>query len=132
MQKRLTRLGNSLALVLDKPLREILGLGPERIVEVKTDGSRLVIEPVRPHVDSRPSRLGPSERRPSERGQAGPLAAMDEEARFRVLARNAPKVVEQLVGEHGMTQVPGVNYILALTTATSRHQSPIVVVERVA
>jgi antitoxin component of MazEF toxin-antitoxin module len=46
MQKKLTTVGNSLALIFDKPLRRMLGLGPSRMVKLKTDGRRLVIEPV--------------------------------------------------------------------------------------
>lgn len=48
MQKKLTRTGNSLALVLDKPLLEQLGLDADTPVEVSTNGDVIVISRVRP------------------------------------------------------------------------------------
>ena len=47
MIKKLTRSGNSLALVIDKPLLEALGLDADSSVEVSTDGEVIVIAPVR-------------------------------------------------------------------------------------
>ena len=47
MIKKLTRTGNSIALVLDKPLREELGLDENAEVEVSTNGQVLVITPKR-------------------------------------------------------------------------------------
>lgn len=44
MKKRLCSVGNSLALIIDKPTRRMLDLGPLSIVEVWTDGRRLVME----------------------------------------------------------------------------------------
>ena len=47
MIKKLTRTGNSIALVLDKPLLEELGLGENAEVEVSTNGQVIVITPKR-------------------------------------------------------------------------------------
>jgi antitoxin component of MazEF toxin-antitoxin module len=47
MKKRLTRTGNSVALVLDKPLLEQLGLDENSEVEISTNGDVLVMTPVR-------------------------------------------------------------------------------------
>jgi antitoxin MazE len=47
MIKKLTRTGNSVALVLDKPLLEELGLDENAEVEVSTNGQVLVITPKR-------------------------------------------------------------------------------------
>ena len=47
MRKRLTRTGNSLALVLDRPLLEATGIGAETTVEVSTDGDVIIVAPVR-------------------------------------------------------------------------------------
>jgi len=47
MIKKLTRTGNSVALVLDKPLLEELGLDDSSEVEISTNGDVLVITPVR-------------------------------------------------------------------------------------
>ena len=45
--KKLTRTGNSIALVLDKPLLEELGLDENAEVEVSTNGQIIVITPKR-------------------------------------------------------------------------------------
>lgn len=47
MSKRLTRSGNSLALVIDKPLLEALDIDAETDLELSTDGDVLVVSPVR-------------------------------------------------------------------------------------
>lgn len=47
MRKKLTRTGNSLALVLDKDLLEQLGIDAETPLELSTDGDVLVVSPVR-------------------------------------------------------------------------------------
>lgn len=47
MKKKLTRTGNSVALVLDKPILEQLGLDENSEVEVSTNGDVLVVTPVR-------------------------------------------------------------------------------------
>jgi len=47
MIKKLTRTGNSIALVLDKPLLEGLGLDENAEVEVSTNGQVIVITPRR-------------------------------------------------------------------------------------
>ena len=47
MKKKLTRTGNSVALVLDRPLLEELGLDESSEVEISTNGDVLVMTPVR-------------------------------------------------------------------------------------
>ncbi len=47
MRKRLIRSGNSLALVIDKPLLEALGIDESTELEVSTDGDVVVITPMR-------------------------------------------------------------------------------------
>ncbi len=47
MKKKLTRTGNSVALVLEKPLLEQLGLEADGEVEISTNGDVLVVTPVR-------------------------------------------------------------------------------------
>ena len=47
MVKKLTRTGNSLAIVLDKPLLEQLGIDENTELELSTNGDVLVITPVR-------------------------------------------------------------------------------------
>jgi antitoxin MazE len=47
MTKKLTRTGNSLALVLDRALLEATGIDSATPLEVSTDGDVIVISPVR-------------------------------------------------------------------------------------
>jgi len=47
MRKKLTKTGNSLALVLDKPLLDQVGIDAKTPLEVSTDGHVIVISPVR-------------------------------------------------------------------------------------
>jgi antitoxin component of MazEF toxin-antitoxin module len=47
MVKKLTRHGNSMALVIDKPILDLLRIEPDTPLDVTTDGKRLVIEPAR-------------------------------------------------------------------------------------
>jgi len=47
MRKKLTRTGNSLAVLLDKAMLEKLGIDAETPLEVSTDGRVVIISPVR-------------------------------------------------------------------------------------
>lgn len=47
MKKTLSPIGNSLGLILDKPLLELLGIDRETTLEITTDGTSLTIRPVR-------------------------------------------------------------------------------------
>jgi antitoxin MazE len=47
MQKKLTRHGNSLALVIDKGVLDLLNIDDQTLLEISTDGSLLLITPVR-------------------------------------------------------------------------------------
>lgn len=46
MQKTLTRHGNSYALVIEKPILELLNINPETPLEISTDGKVLTITPI--------------------------------------------------------------------------------------
>ena len=48
MVKTLTKTGNSLALVLDRPLLEATGIDATTPLEISTDGDVIVISPQRP------------------------------------------------------------------------------------
>jgi antitoxin MazE len=45
MIKKLTKHGNSWALVIDKPILELLRIDPEAPLEVTTDGQILIVAP---------------------------------------------------------------------------------------
>ena len=47
MSKRLSRSGNSLALVIDRPILEALDIDAETELEISTDGDVLVVTPLR-------------------------------------------------------------------------------------
>ncbi len=47
MVKTLTRHGKSVALVIDRPILEVLKVTPETPFEIMTDGQSLVLTPVR-------------------------------------------------------------------------------------
>ena len=46
MIKKLRRHGNSLALVLDRPILELLNITPETPINITTDGHNLILSPV--------------------------------------------------------------------------------------
>lgn len=48
MVKKLTKHGNSLALIIDRPILDILKIDDETPLEITTDGKRLVIAPAEP------------------------------------------------------------------------------------
>jgi antitoxin MazE len=43
MVKKLTKHGNSLALVIDRPILDLLKIEPDTPLEVSTDGKRLIV-----------------------------------------------------------------------------------------
>jgi len=48
MVKNLIKHGNSYALVIDKPIMELLDVTPDTALELTTNGDKLIISPVRP------------------------------------------------------------------------------------
>jgi antitoxin component of MazEF toxin-antitoxin module len=47
MRKKLSAIGNSLGIVIEKPILELLDIDRETELEMSTDGDRLIIEPIR-------------------------------------------------------------------------------------
>jgi antitoxin component of MazEF toxin-antitoxin module len=47
MRKKLSAIGNSLGIVIEKPILELLDITRETELDMTTDGERLVIAPVR-------------------------------------------------------------------------------------
>ena len=45
MIKKLTKHGNSLALVIDRGILDLLDIGPDTPLTIKTDGKRLIVTP---------------------------------------------------------------------------------------
>ena len=46
MVKKLTKHGNSLAVLLDKPILEMLNINEKTPLKIRTDGINIIIEPV--------------------------------------------------------------------------------------
>lgn len=46
MTKNLVAIGNSLGIIIEKPILDLLKIERDTPLEVKTDGERLIIEPV--------------------------------------------------------------------------------------
>jgi antitoxin MazE len=48
MVKKLTKHGNSLALVIDRPILELLNIDPDTLLDLTTDGKQLIVAPSKP------------------------------------------------------------------------------------
>jgi antitoxin MazE len=48
MVKKLTKHGNSLALIIDRPILDLLKIDPETPLDVSTDGKQLIVAPAKP------------------------------------------------------------------------------------
>lgn len=53
MHKKLTAIGNSLGLVIEKPILELLDIDRDTNLEVRTDGVGLIIRPVKADHEAR-------------------------------------------------------------------------------
>ena len=47
MRKKLSAIGNSLGIVIEKPILELLDFNRDTEIEMTTDGERLILTPVR-------------------------------------------------------------------------------------
>jgi len=47
MHKRLTAVGNSLGLIIEKPILDLLGIDRETDLDMQTDGDGLIIRPLK-------------------------------------------------------------------------------------
>ena len=48
MVKKLTKHGNSLALIIDRPILDLLKIDPDTALDISTDGKQLIIAPSKP------------------------------------------------------------------------------------
>jgi antitoxin component of MazEF toxin-antitoxin module len=46
MREKLTAIGDSMGVIIEKPSLELLGIDKDTELEIRTDGERLLIEPV--------------------------------------------------------------------------------------
>jgi antitoxin component of MazEF toxin-antitoxin module len=52
MIKKLSKHGNSLAILIDKPILDLLNITEETRINIKTDGTNIIIEPIRTQATS--------------------------------------------------------------------------------
>jgi antitoxin component of MazEF toxin-antitoxin module len=57
MIKTLVRHGNSYALIIDRPVMDLLGIDPESPLQVTTDGRSLVVEQATPQATAREAKF---------------------------------------------------------------------------
>ena len=67
MQKKLSVVGNSLGLIIDRPVLELLRIDRETVLDVSTDGDALIIRPLR---NARAERVRAASLRVSQRHAA--------------------------------------------------------------
>lgn len=48
MIKKLSKHGNSLAILIDKPILDLLNINENTYINIKTDGTNIIIEPIQP------------------------------------------------------------------------------------
>lgn len=61
MIKKFSKHGNSLAILIDKPILDLLGMDEHTHITIKTDGTNIIIEPVTvkekiPHISKDPKK----------------------------------------------------------------------------
>jgi antitoxin MazE len=61
MRKTLTTIGNSLGLIIDRPILELLHIDKDTLLEIETDGKALIIRPA--PADARKRRIRESTER---------------------------------------------------------------------
>jgi antitoxin MazE len=77
MNKRLRAIGNSVGIIIDKPILELLKITQDTELELSTDGERLVITPIRTPTKSRKGAIAKAQKR----------VLKEHDATFRKLAK---------------------------------------------
>jgi antitoxin MazE len=49
MTKKLTAIGNSLGIIIERPILELLNINRDTELEIRTDGEGLIMRPLRSH-----------------------------------------------------------------------------------
>ena len=47
MIKKFSKYGNSLAILIDKPILDLLGMDEDTRINIKTDGTNIILEPIK-------------------------------------------------------------------------------------
>ena len=56
MKKKLSKHGNSKAIIIDKPILELLGINDKTELELTTDGKSITIKPIRKKTKKTPNK----------------------------------------------------------------------------
>jgi bifunctional DNA-binding transcriptional regulator/antitoxin component of YhaV-PrlF toxin-antitoxin module len=104
MKKRLLRVGNSYAVVIDKPIRRLLGIASRTILEVSSDGQRIIIDVTRDLLQD--DELDHAQQILHQGRRVAPplVAAARAAATRRALYAEAPQVWLELERRWGITQ----------------------------
>jgi len=70
MIKKLTPIGNSLGLIIDRPILDLLDIDRDTELEITTDGTTLVIQPVREYEASGEAETGAGSEAPASMKEA--------------------------------------------------------------
>ena len=86
MRKTMINIGNSLGLVIERPILELLNITRDTVLELSTDGRRLIIEPVTQAPALDPGSGGTTDVEPSDFGDpAFTVRVLDDlESRFHM------------------------------------------------
>lgn len=57
MEKRISAFGNSLGIVIEKPILQLLGIDRNTVFDMTTDGQRIVLTPIREAKPMQPADL---------------------------------------------------------------------------
>jgi pSer/pThr/pTyr-binding forkhead associated (FHA) protein len=90
MIKTLTAIGNSLGIIIDKPILELLNIDKDTPLEVRTDGAGLIIRPVHDDAPARPATHGGATPPPPAPPPAAPPAAADDNELLNELEDEPP------------------------------------------
>jgi len=71
MIKKLTPIGNSLGLIIDRPILNLLDIERDTELEITTDGKTLMIQPIREGAASRETKAVIDDREPISVKEAG-------------------------------------------------------------
>ncbi len=57
MIKKLSKYGNSLFVLIDKPILQLLNIDEKTQLQISTDGSNIIIKPVRKEAQKKPGKI---------------------------------------------------------------------------
>jgi hypothetical protein len=102
--KRLCKVGNSLAIIIERPILRTLGIGNRALLRVSTDGERIIIEPTGKLVPEHEMKRRRGWRRSNEPSAlVPPTYLQDTSLDAYALRKGALEMRRELVETYGMT-----------------------------